>query len=168
MKLNDRIDCLIQSLQEKETLLEKLVLLLDDERGHIVDLDTVGLELKRESKLQLIGQLEQCKTVCKKALDDVARDLKIPAAVSLSAVLDAVPPARREILLKSQRRLFELTDILNRSNRFNRDLIYGSLSTVNRSLEFINKGLGRGVSTYSNAGSVITGVAGSRLVSGEI
>jgi hypothetical protein len=44
------------------------VLLLDDERGHIVDLDTVGLELK-ESKLQLIGQLEQCKTICKKALE---------------------------------------------------------------------------------------------------
>ena len=168
MKMTDRIDCLIQSLQEKELLLEKLVLLLDDEREHIVDLDTVGLELKRESKLQLIAQLEQCKSVCKKALDDVAGDLKISAAVSLSAVLGVVPPARREILLKSQRRLFELSDILNRSNRFNRDLLYGSLSTINRSLECINKGLGRGVSTYSNAGSVITGVAGSRLVSGEI
>jgi|GEM_PF-2437656 len=166
--MSDRIDCLIVSLREKETLLEKLVLLLDEERDNIVDLDTEGLEVKRESKLQLIEQLEQCKGTCKNALEDAARQLKVDSAANLSAVLGAVPAARREALLKSQRRLFELSDLLNRSNRFNRDLLYGSLSTVNRSLEFINRGLGRGVSTYSNAGSVVTGVAGSRLVCGEI
>jgi len=166
--MSDRIDCLIQSLNEKETLLEKLVLLLDEERDYIVDLDTEGLEVKRESKLQLIAQLEQCKGTCKKALEDAARELKVTAPVNLSAVLGAAPVARREVLRTSQRRLFELTDLLNRSNRFNRDLLYGSLSTVNRSLEFINRGLGRGVSTYSNAGSVVTGVANSRLVSGAI
>ena len=95
MEMTDRIDCLVEGLKEKEALLEKLVLLLDDERDHIVELDTAGLEQKRESKLQLIGQLEQCKTVCMKALDDVAGDLKITAAVSLSAFL-ACPafPAR--------------------------------------------------------------------------
>jgi flagellar biosynthesis/type III secretory pathway chaperone len=166
--MSERIDCLIRLLKEKETLLERLVLLLDEERGYIVDLDTAGLEQKRESKLQLIGHLEQCKAACKKALDEAARELKVTEAVSLSSVLAAAAPSRREVLLASQRRLFELTDLLNRSNRFNRDLLYGSLSTVNRSLEFINRGLGRGVSTYSNAGYVVPGVAGSRLVSGEI
>lgn len=166
--MSDRIDYLIQSLQEKETLLEKLVLLLDEERDYIVDLDTAGMEVKRESKLQLIAQLEQRKEICKRALDDVACELKVSSPVSLSAVLNAAPPARREALLKSQRRLFELTDLLNRSNRFNRDLLYGSLSNVNRSLEFLNKRLGRGVSTYSNAGSVVAGTPGGRLVRGEI
>ncbi|MDD2319086.1 MAG: flagellar export chaperone FlgN [Geobacteraceae bacterium] len=166
--MNNRIDILIQCLREKEALLEKLVLLLDEERTVIVDLDTAGLESKRESKLQLIGLLEQSKVACKNALEDAACELQVTSLVNLSAVLNAAPPARREILLKVQRRLFELTDILNRSNRFNRDLLYGSLSTVNRSLAFINSRLGRAVSTYSNAGSVVTGAAGGRLVSGEI
>ncbi|MRR53121.1 MAG: hypothetical protein EG822_01230 [Deltaproteobacteria bacterium] len=166
--MNNRIDCLIRSLHEKETLLEKLVLLLDEERDYIVDLDTEGLEVKREGKLQLIEQLEQRKEICKKALAEAASELKVSSPVSLSAVLNAAPPARREALLKSQRRVFELTDLLNRSNRFNRDLLYGSLSNVNRSLEFINRSLGRGVKTYSNAGSVVTGTPGSRLVRGEI
>lgn len=166
--MSDRIDYLIQNLRDKETLLEKLVLLLDEERDSIVGLDTDGLEVKRESKLQLIAQLEQCKEICKKALEEAARDLKISSPISLSAVLHAAPAARREDLLTSQRRLFELTDLLNRSNRFNRDLLYGSLSNVNRSLAFLNKSLGRGVSTYSNAGSVVTGTAGGRLVRGEI
>lgn len=166
--MSDRIDYLIQSLKGKETLLEMLVLLLDEERDHIVDLDTEGLEVKRESKLQLIAQLEQRKEICKKALDDAARELKVSSPFNLSAVLNAAPPARRDALLKSQRRLFELTDLLNRSNRFNRDLLYGSLGNVNRSLEFINRSLGRGVSTYSNAGSVVTGTPGGRLVRGEI
>ncbi|MDD2336789.1 MAG: flagellar protein FlgN [Geobacteraceae bacterium] len=166
--MSDRIKCLILTLKEKETLLEKLVLLLGEERDYIVDLDTEGLEVKRESKLQLIEQLEQCKATCKKALEDAAHDLKVPSPHNLSSVLSAAPASLREVLLKSQRRLFELTDLLNRSNRFNRDLLYGSLSTVNRSLEFINRGLGRGVRTYSNAGSVVIGEAGSRLVSGEI
>ena len=75
--MSDRIDFLIQNLKEKETLLEKLVLLLDEERDYIVDLDTAGLEVKRESKLQLIGQLEKRKAMCKKALEDAARELKV-------------------------------------------------------------------------------------------
>jgi flagellar biosynthesis/type III secretory pathway chaperone len=168
MKMTDRTDSLVQSLKDKEVLLEKLVLLLDEERDCIVDLDTEGLKVKRESKLQLIEQLEERKTLCKKALEDAAQELKAGSPVSLSAILNVAPAPRREILLTLQRRLFELTDLLNRSNRFNRDLLYGSLSTVNRSLEFINRRLGRGVNTYSNAGSVLSGVAGSRLVNGEI
>ena len=166
--MSDRIDSLIQNLKKKETLLEKLVLLLDEERDYIVDLDTDGLEVKRESKLQLIAQLEKSKEICKKALEEAAGELKVSSPLNLSAVLNAVPAARREVLLKSQRKLFELTDLLDRSNRFNRDLLYGSLSNVNRSLEFINRSLGRGVSTYSNAGSVVTGTPGGRLVRGEI
>jgi len=166
--MSNRIDSLIENLKEKETLLEKLVLLLDEERDYIVDLDTEGLEVKREGKLQLIAQLEQRKALCKKALEDAAQELKVGSPVNLSAVLNVAPAASRELLLKSQRKLFELTDLLNRSNRFNRDLLYGSLSTVNRSLEFINRSLGRSVNTYSNAGNFVTGTPGGRLVSGEI
>ncbi|HOP40996.1 MAG TPA: flagellar export chaperone FlgN [Geobacteraceae bacterium] len=166
--MNNRIDTLIKCLKEKESLLEKLVLLLDEEREHIVDLDMQGLEAKRVSKLKIIEQLEECKFSCKKALEDVAPAGKAGSPVKLSTVISVAPSSRRDLLLRAQRRLFDLTDLLNRSNRFNRDLLYGSLSTVNRSLEFINKRMGRGVSTYSNAGSVITGVAGARLVSGEI
>lgn len=166
--MNNRIDALVRCLQVKESLLEKLVLLLDEERGHIVDLDMQGLEAKRLSKLEIMGQLEQCKSSCRKALDEAGLAVKVDSPVKLSAVIAVAPSSRREVLLNVQRRLFELTDLLNRSNRFNRDLLYGSLSTVNRSLEFINKRLGRGVSTYSNAGSVVSGASGSKLVNGAI
>ncbi len=111
MGMTDRTDFLLESLKEKEILLEKLVLLLGEERDYIVDLDTEGLEVKRESKLQLIAQLEQCKETCRKAMENAAHELKVSSAVNLSSLLAAAPASRRDLLLKSQRRLFELTDL---------------------------------------------------------
>jgi flagellar biosynthesis/type III secretory pathway chaperone len=166
--MNDTIEYLAARLSEKEEILEKLVLLLDRERSRIIEVDAVGIEAERENKLNLIKRLGEAKIVCKKALEDALSEAGLQPDATLSTLVAAVDPLRGAALSKIRKRLIELVDALNRSNRCNRDLLYGSLRMVNRSLEFYNHSLGRTTATYSGAGCVVSPVPGGRLVSGEI
>lgn len=161
------VDRLIECLNGKSDLLERLVLLLAEERDLIVDLDASGVEVKNESKLRLIDLLERSKRSCTAALAEAARELLLPEGSTLSAVIAAVDQPRRALLEKVQQVIFELVEALKRINRFNRDLLYGSLGTINRSLEYYRGSFGM-VSTYSGEGRILSGVAAGRLVRGEI
>jgi flagellar biosynthesis/type III secretory pathway chaperone len=165
--MNNTLDHLAACLSEKEEILEKLVLLLDRERDRIVELDIIGIEDERENKLSLVERLGQAKITCKKALEDASLELGLTREATLSALVGAVEPSRRAVLAESRKRLFELINALNKSNRCNRDLLHGSLRIVTRSLEFYNNSFGV-VKTYSGAGRMVTGLPGGRLVSGEI
>jgi flagellar biosynthesis/type III secretory pathway chaperone len=165
--MSDHIDHLAKCLSEKEVILERLLRLLDQESDRIVRLDTAGMSADRESKLLLIEQLEQAKSACTNAMAVTARELGLPGGATLSALMEAIAPSRRNGLAQSRKRLFELVEVLNRRNRFNRELVYGSLRAVNHSIEFFNGTLGSG-KTYSGAGLMVSGVSGGRLVSGEI
>lgn len=165
--MNRRIETLIDCLSQKEILLEKLVLLMNKERNLIAGMDAVGLEEGREEKAHLITLLEQCKTSCKKALDEVADAFDLPSADNLSDVIRAADPCQAETLANLQRRLTDLVHNLNRINRFNASLLQGSLRTVNRSLEFYGCCFGS-AGTYSGSGMIVSGVPDVRLVSGEI
>jgi flagellar biosynthesis/type III secretory pathway chaperone len=165
--MKNTLDRLAACLSEKENILEKLVLLLDRERSRIVELDTVGIEDERENKLCLVERLGQAKIACKKSLEDASRELGLPRDATLSVLVGSIEPFRREALSETRKRLVELIDALNRSNRCNRDLLRGSLRMVTRSLEFYNNTLGT-AKTYSGAGRMVTGLPGGRLVSGEI
>ncbi|HOI17028.1 MAG TPA: flagellar protein FlgN [Geobacteraceae bacterium] len=165
--MSNGIDLLAARLSVKQELLEKLVLLLDREREMIVQLNAAGIEEERGNKLVLIERLGRAKLDCKKALEDAVREVGLPHDATLSTLAATVPPRPGATLSATRKRLVELIDALNRSNRLNRDLLYGSLRMVNRSLEFYNNSLG-GARTYSGAGRMVPGVAGGRLVSGEI
>lgn len=165
--MSDGIVLLAARLSVKQELLEKLVLLLDREREMIVQLNAAGIEEERGNKLALIERLGLAKADCGKALEDVLLEVGLPRDATLSSLAAAVEPQRGADLSAIRARLVELIDALNRSNRLNRDLLYGSLRMVNRSLEFYNSSLG-GARTYSGAGRMVQGVAGGRLVSGEI
>jgi flagellar biosynthesis/type III secretory pathway chaperone len=165
--MKNSLDHLAACLSEKEEILEKLVLLLDRERSRIVELDTVGIEEERENKLSLVERLEQAKISCKKSLEEASGELGLPRDATLSVLVGAIDPSRRAGLSESRRKLMELIDALNRSNRCNRDLLYGSLRMVNRSLEFFNNTLDS-PKTYSGAGRMVSSVSGGRLVRGEI
>lgn len=165
--MKNSLDHLAACLSEKEEILEKLVLLLDRERSRIVELDTVGIEEERENKLSLVERLGQAKISCKKSLEEASGELGLPRDATLSVLVGAIDPSRRAGLSESRKRLVELIDALNRSNRCNRDLLRGSLRMVTRSLEFYNNTLGT-AKTYSGAGRMVTGLPGGRLVSGEI
>jgi flagellar biosynthesis/type III secretory pathway chaperone len=165
--MSARIDHLIDCLNGQRDLLEKLVLLLDEEKTLIVDLDASGVEAKCESKLHLIELLEGNKCSCKAALEEAARELHLPESSTLSAVIAASAQPGRAKLEKVQQVIFHLVDALKRINRFNRELLYGSLGTINRSLEFYRNSFGA-VNTYSGEGRMLSGVAAGRLVHGEI
>jgi flagellar biosynthesis/type III secretory pathway chaperone len=165
--MNKRIDTLIDCLSRKESLLENLVLLMNKERNMIAVLDAAGLEEGKEEKVHLITLLEQCKTSCKKALDDVADAFDLPSADNLSDIIRAADPHQGQALGKLQRRLTDLVHNLSRINRFNASLLQGSLRMVNRSLEFYGSCFGS-AGTYSGSGMIVSGVPDGRLVSGEI
>jgi flagellar biosynthesis/type III secretory pathway chaperone len=165
--MSDKIDRLAACLSVKEEILESLVLLLDRERERIVQVDAAGIEEERGNKMDLIERLGQAKVDCKKALQEAVLGAGLPPDATLSTLAATVEPCRGAALSATRKRLVELIDALNRSNRCNRDLLYGSLRMVNRSLEFYNNSLG-GAKTYSGAGRMVQGISGGRLVSGEI
>jgi flagellar biosynthesis/type III secretory pathway chaperone len=165
--MKNTLDHLAACLSEKEEILEKLVLLLDRERSRIVELDSVGIEDERENKLCLVERLGQAKSACKKSLEEASQELGLPRDASLSVLVATLDPSRREALSESRKRLVELIDALNRSNRCTSDLLRGSLRMVTRSLEFYNNILGT-AKIYSGTGRMVTGLPGGRLVSGEI
>jgi len=162
--INHLIDC----LREKESLLEKLILLLDDEQNRIVHLDAAGLESCTEEKNRALNALARKKACCREALDSVARDVSLPADGNLSAILEKVgSPDSRAVLENLQRRIIELVDSLNRINNVNRDLLTSSLSLVNRSLDFFAGRMGT-VRTYGDTGRVESRVPGGSFVRAEM
>lgn len=165
--MKDTIERLTAALSEKETILEKLVLLLDRERSRIVEVDAAGIDAEREDKMHLIECLEQAKADCRKAIEEASLAAGLPRDATLSTLVGAIDSPRQAALSASRKRVIELIEVLNRSNRCNRDLLFGSLRMVNRSLEFYNHTLGS-AKTYSDAGRLVTGMSGGRLVSGEI
>lgn len=165
--MGDGIDTLGACLAVKRELLEELVMLLDREREMIVRLNAAGLEEERANKADIIARLEGAKTDCKKALADAVQEAGLPCDATLSHLAAAVEPRRGASLSAARARIVELIDTLNRSNRRNRDLLYGSLRMVNRSLEFYNKSLGC-ADTYCGSGRMVSRVSGGRLLSGEI
>lgn len=165
--MSERIDRLLDCLNEKQLLLEGLLMLLDEERRRIVELDAPAVEAGSEAKLRLFGLLEQSKRSCEAALREAARELGCPGASTLSELLGAVRQPRRGRLETTRQRLMELIGAVNRLNGINRDLLYGSLNTINRSLDFFRNSFGV-VRTYSGEGRMLSGVTAGRLVCGEI
>ncbi len=160
------IERLVECLNEKQLLLEGLLLQLGEERRRIVDLDAAAVEAGSDTKLRLMDQLERSKRSCEAALREAARERGIPGACTLSELLGAVRQPLRGRLEATQQRLIELVEAVHRLNGINRDLLYGSLNTINRSLDFFRNSFGMG-RTYSDEGQMLSGVNAGRLGGGE-
>lgn len=165
--MGEATDHLMECLQQKQLLLEGLLTLLDREHALIVELDATGIEAGSEAKQRLIELLDRSKRSCEVALQEAARELGIPGAATLSELLASVRQPRRAQLEETRKRLVQLVAALHRVNGFNRDLLYGSLGTINRSLDFFRNSLGA-VKTYSGEGRMLSGLGSGRLVCGEI
>jgi flagellar biosynthesis/type III secretory pathway chaperone len=161
------IENLVQILLEKEQLMERLARLLEDERQHIVAMDTSAMETDRLRKVEVIGLLEQSSTSCRRALRSAAADLALPGDATLSAIIKVVPSPQRLVLTKLRGRMHDLNEVLTRGNSFNRELLYDALGMINRSLNFFNTCFGK-ESTYGYGGQMAAGIPGGRLVSGAI
>jgi flagellar biosynthesis/type III secretory pathway chaperone len=165
--MNGHIEQLNNSLSEKAELLEKLRLLLGEEQHCIRNHDRDGIESIRQIKLLLLDQLAGKTTECRTALESLADELKLPAPVRISSVIAGLAMPLSGHLAAMQQRMLQLVDSVVCSNRRNRDLLYGSLKAVNSSLEFFNGNQGKNC-TYGDTGRLSPGIAGGRLVHGEI
>lgn len=165
--MNDRIECLKSRLCEKEELLEQMLLLLGEEQACIAGHDIEGIEFNRQRKLLLLDRLASKTSECKSALQSVAAELLISSPLKLSTVIAALQAPMRECLASMQQTLLQLGDAVIRSNRRNRDLLFGSLKAINSSLEFFNGSQGKSC-TYGDTGRMAPSIVGGRLLSGEI
>jgi hypothetical protein len=161
------VDALISCLSRKESLLESLVQLIECDRSRISGLDVTGMDESLESEQVLIGMINDNSDECRRILKQVARKMNLDSAACLSIIIAAAPGPQQKILYGMQARLLNLAETVDRINGSNRDLLYCSLRSINRSLEYYNAVFGSG-STYSVAGHMISNPGGGLLVHGEI
>lgn len=165
--MSARIEHLKNCLSGKEALLEQLLLILEDEQSCITGHDVDGVESTCQRKLRLFDLLDGKTRECRLALQYAADELKISSEPRLSLIISALETPASDNLMRMQQRILQLGDAVDRSNRQNRDLLYGSLKAVISSLEYFS-GNQLKSSTYGNTGRMTPGTTGGRLLHGEI
>ena len=158
---------LISVLSEKETLIGSLVLLLEEERKTVVEMDMANLEQVDDRKRQLLVQLEDSNNRFRQIMRRVAGEMNLSEGANLSSLLPQIDPPSRSELKRLQAKVLQLGGKLETALGYNRDLLQGSLCMVNRSLDFFGRIFKRS-NTYGQAGSMVSSPADLRLVCKEI
>ena len=158
---------LVTALSSKRDEMEKLLLLLQEEQKSIIDVDLAGLEALESRKRELLGVMERGNAEYRLLLKDAAKELKIEKIDNLSPLIQKSPQPLRETLSRLQSSLLEIGEALNRLLDFNRGLLENSLQHVQQNLTFFNS-LINSSKTYGDAGNMIAGNGGSRLVCKEV
>lgn len=158
---------LVTILTSKRNDMEQLLNLLKDEQRRIIDVDIAALEDLDDRKRELLGIMERGNAEYRQLLKEAAAELKVSRFENLSSLLPAVSPSLRENLKGLQARIVELGESLNRILEFNQGLLENSLRHVHQNLAFFNSLVNKS-NTYGDAGTMVTGKRGSRLVCKEI
>lgn len=158
---------LISALSEKRRLMEELLHHLKEEQRCIVECDLTNLEIGVAKKKELFVQLETSSNLSRQLVKQMALELNVPEACSLSPLLPKVAAPHREILQGLQRGLLDLGTALDRLLVSNGGLLQGALRTVTRSLEFFGCMFSRST-TYGEAGKMVGGAANARIICKEI
>jgi hypothetical protein len=93
---------------------------------------------------------------CRELVREVALELELPDAASISPLLARLAEPQREALQGVQRGLLERGATLERRLASNADLLQGVLQTATRSLEFFGRLFNKS-STYGYAGQMMGG-----------
>jgi len=163
----DSVSELIAALRSKQEVMAEMLSVLDLEQESIVALDLATLDSHSERKRQLLIQLETVTNRCRQLMRAVAAEQGVPGVDSLSQLIVRLLPPDREAVQGLQSRLLEGAAAMNRVLAFNRELLQASLRTVNRSLDFFNRGFSDSC-TYGDAGRMVQGGQGVRLFCKEI
>ena len=158
---------LITLLSEKRDLLEKLLSLLEEENRCIEELDLAGFSSAVELKVGLLDRLQGASERCRHLMKQLAAELGLPDAESLSPLLPRLEQPQQEALRSVQGQLLVSGAAFERLLAINGDLLKGALLTVTRSLDFIG-GLFRRSSTYGAAGQMVGGAASARIFCKEM
>lgn len=165
--MTNSIPELITALSENETTMEELRKLLEEEHRLIVTMDTSNLETQMGKTRELYVRLERSGNHSRQLMRQLAQELGLPEAAGLSPLLPKVALPHRKTLMELQQRLLETGAALDQLMAFNRELLYGALRTVNRSLEFFGHLFSRST-TYGQAGQMLGAVPHARIICKEI
>jgi flagellar biosynthesis/type III secretory pathway chaperone len=157
----------MQALSANEAALRELAAFLDEEQQSIVNLDSAAIEGRVERKNLLLARLEGCAADCRLRLRQLGRELQLPQAETISALLPRLTGVQQAALRKLQQSLQELSDEVNRLLAFNRELLDSSLGIINSSLQFFNSLLTKRP-TYGQHGMMMDSGSSIRLVNKEI
>lgn len=157
---------LITFLSEKKELLEKAIPFLEEEHRCIVELDMAKLSSVMEQKSELFEQLQVASKRCRILVKQLAAELGVAEAKSLSPLLPKLKQPEQETLRGLQRALLESGATFEKLSKSNGDLLSGALVTVNRSLEFFGRLFNRST-TYSEAGRMAERTPSPRLLHRE-
>jgi chromosome segregation ATPase len=157
----------MQALSANKAVLEELAAFLTEEQQSIVNLDTIAIEGRAERKKLLLAQLETSATTCRQRLRQLAQELQLPQAETISALLPRLTGTQRTALQNLQQGLQQLSDEVNRLLAFNRELLDSSLGIINSSLQFFNSLLTKRP-TYGQHGMMMDSGSSIRLVNKEI
>ncbi len=158
---------LIEVLSEKGSMMEELLRILEEEHRSIVRMDMANLEAQAGKTTELFVRLETSGNISRQLMRQLAAELGLSEAASLSLLLPMVAPPHRETLAELQRKLLETGATLDRLMAFNGELLHGALRTVNHSLEFFGHILNRST-TYGQAGRMLGGAPQARIICKEI
>lgn len=158
---------LVEALSDQGALLERMLLVLDEERRCILGRELERLEQQVLHKKELFLALEEEGVRCAKLVQAMALELEVPEAQSLTPVLEKVAEPEKESLLCWQRRVLDLGGQLEKRLASNADLLQGALQTVTGTLDFFAR-IFNNSNTYGYGGSLVgSGGAQPRILCRE-
>jgi flagellar biosynthesis/type III secretory pathway chaperone len=155
-----RVPELLTALTETGRFMEEIYPILDEEKRCIIGLDHQGLELQVQKKTELFELIYDANARCRKLVREMAVELELPEADTISPLLPLLAEPQREALQAVQRELLERGARLQMMHASNADLLQGALQTNTRCLQFFSRILNNS-STYGCAGQM-SGKAAAR------
>ena len=157
---------LIEQLLRKESMLEELLHLLEEELYSLNELDVEKLESNAEKKKELYALVASSTRDSRQVMARLAEEMGVAGAESLSLLLPKVPQPERESLQVAQKKLLELGKKVDQASLRNTNILQGSLLAVNNSLEFFFRVFNRST-TYGDAGRMVGGATTPKLLRRE-
>jgi hypothetical protein len=158
---------LIEVLSNKAVLLESVQKALEEERACLLECRPEGLDEKTRDAEESISRLNNLNSRFRTLLARTGEELGLPEVETLSALIPAVEPQKREQLRELQERCFSAAGAIADITAMNQALIKNSLEIIGRSLALFSNLLG-GAETYGAAGRVSSGKAAAGIFCREI
>jgi flagellar biosynthesis/type III secretory pathway chaperone len=158
---------LIEALTVKQGVLAELLQAMEAEQRSIMEANVELLDAEVERKNEALARLQQSAALSRQLMAQLAAELGLPAAGTLSELLPKVQPPAKEELQALQGKLLAMGDLLKQAESTNRSLLDGALLTVNRTLDFFSRVFSR-TNTYGEAGRMVGGGASPRLIRREV
>jgi flagellar biosynthesis/type III secretory pathway chaperone len=165
--MRNSVTLLIQALNEKLELMERLRNVLDEERRAVVAIDLPLLEETSREKERLSAEVARHETRFRETVAGVAAETATPQGTKLPVMLERFQDDEREEASPLVESLLNLAEGVERRTRMNADLLKDSLGLVNNSISFFERVFAR-FDTYNDTGKVGKGGTRARLVCREI